>query len=79
MKGYWKRELETALRGNSPNAHDVAIIYSALGNKDQALAWLERSFKIRPDDPAHLRDPRFNPLRSDPRFQNLLRRMNFPK
>jgi Flp pilus assembly protein TadD len=78
MKGYWRRELETALRENNPNAHNVAIIYSALGNKNQALAWLEKSFKSRPDDAAHLRDPRFNPLRSDPRFQDLLRRMNFP-
>jgi TolB-like protein/DNA-binding winged helix-turn-helix (wHTH) protein/Flp pilus assembly protein TadD len=78
MKGFWKRELETALRKNSPNAHYVAIIYSALGNRDQAIAWLEKSFKVRPDDAAHLRDPRFDPLRSDPRFQDLLRRMNFP-
>jgi hypothetical protein len=79
MRGYWKAELEAALRENNPDAHKVAIIYAALGNKDQALAWMERSLKIRPAEPAWaVRDPRLKPLRSDPRFQDLLRRMNFP-
>jgi len=52
---------------------------SALGEKDQAMAWLEKAYEER--DSAMLQLRRVSPsdpLRSDPRFQDLLRRMNFP-
>jgi hypothetical protein len=54
-------------------------IYAALGDKNRALEWLEKSFQGREAFMAFLKvDPGFDPLRSDPRFADLLRRMHFP-
>jgi len=58
----------------------VAAIYAALGDKDRALEWLERDYEGRGGWMVWVNvDPVFDNLRSDPRFQALLRRMNFPK
>jgi TolB-like protein/DNA-binding winged helix-turn-helix (wHTH) protein/lipoprotein NlpI len=57
----------------------VAEVYVSLGDKDEAMQWLERGYKERDIWLALLKVwPRFDPMRSDPRFQDLLRRMNFP-
>lgn len=57
-----------------------AVIYSGLGDKDQAFDWLEKSYQRRGHNMVYLRVwPQFDNLRCDPRFQALLRRMNFPK
>jgi len=45
-----------------------------LGETDQAMIWLEKSYKER-FNPSLLMRPCFDPLRSDPRFQGLLRRI----
>jgi TolB-like protein/DNA-binding winged helix-turn-helix (wHTH) protein len=56
----------------------VAEVYIALGDKDEAMRWLEQGYKERDLWLALLKVwPRFDPLRSDPRFQDLLRRMKF--
>jgi TolB-like protein/DNA-binding winged helix-turn-helix (wHTH) protein/Tfp pilus assembly protein PilF len=56
-----------------------AWVYAALGEKDQAFAWLEKAYEEHSVVKAALKvDPGLEPLRSDPRFQDLLRRMNFP-
>jgi tetratricopeptide (TPR) repeat protein len=58
----------------------VAEVYIGLGDKDEAMRWLEQAYKERDIWLALLKVwPRFDPLRSDPRFQDLLRRMNFPQ
>ena len=56
-----------------------ALIYTALGDKDRAFALLDRSC----DERVHWllwlhRDPRWTPLRSDPRFEALGRRIGLP-
>jgi len=57
----------------------VAEVYVSLRDKDEAMRWLERGYKERDIWLALLKVwPRFDPMRSDPRFQDLLRRMNFP-
>jgi serine/threonine-protein kinase len=59
--------------------YGIAQVYTALGDFDQAFAWLEKAYEERPYELLYLKvDPRNDPLRSDPRFQDLLRRMNFP-
>ena len=56
----------------------MAIIYTGLGQKDQAFQWLEKSYEEHDSGPFSFIKvyPIFDPLRSDPRFQDLLRRMN---
>ncbi len=57
----------------------VSRIYAALGKKDDALGWLEIGYRERATNMIYLQiDPRLDDLRSDPRFQDLVRRMNFP-
>jgi TolB-like protein/Flp pilus assembly protein TadD len=59
--------------------YGIAQAYTALGDFDQAFAWLEKAYQDRWGQLAWLKvDPGDDPLRSDPRFQDLLRRMNFP-
>jgi len=54
----------------------VAKIYAALGDKEQALGWLERGFKECNPDFIELNvEPQFDHIRSDPRFTDLLRRV----
>jgi TolB-like protein/cytochrome c-type biogenesis protein CcmH/NrfG/predicted Ser/Thr protein kinase len=56
-----------------------AFAYAALGEKDQAFSYLEKAYENRDSELTRLQtNPRLDPLRSDPRFQDLLRRMNFP-
>jgi hypothetical protein len=62
-----------------PPADDIAMIQLALGNHEQAVAWMEKAFEQRSEILLDLKsDPDFDPLRSDPRFQALLHKMNFP-
>ncbi len=57
----------------------VAAIYAALGEKDEAFRLLENTFAERERWILLVRvDPRFASLRSDPRFQDLLRRIGLP-
>ncbi|OLD26035.1 MAG: hypothetical protein AUJ04_06700 [Acidobacteria bacterium 13_1_40CM_3_55_6] len=57
----------------------IALIYAALGDKDQAFTWLEKADKERDGTLARLKvDPRFDSLRSDPRFADLERRIVIP-
>jgi TolB-like protein/DNA-binding winged helix-turn-helix (wHTH) protein/Flp pilus assembly protein TadD len=55
------------------NAPEIAMVYVGLDEKDQAIAWLEKSYAER-FSPWVLMRPCFDPLRSDPRFQDLLHR-----
>lgn len=72
------KELEDKYAKREANGTDVAIVYAALGDDDQALAWLEKDFQTGSNvflayitnlTSLHER------LRSNPRYQNLLRRM----
>jgi TolB-like protein/Tfp pilus assembly protein PilF len=56
-----------------------ALVHAALGDKDRAFQLLEEAYQERASWLAYLRvEEMFDPLRSDPRFQDLLRRMNLP-
>jgi serine/threonine protein kinase/tetratricopeptide (TPR) repeat protein len=57
----------------------IAAIYGALGDKDQAFAWLEKAYEDRAGGLIYLKVlPMFDSLRSDPRFRGLAQRVGFP-
>jgi TolB-like protein/DNA-binding winged helix-turn-helix (wHTH) protein/Tfp pilus assembly protein PilF len=71
-------ELKNHSNGGYSDAAEVSMVYAALGDKDQAMHWLEIGYEQR-FNPGVLLRPGFDPLRSDPRFQNLVRRIGFPR
>jgi TolB-like protein/DNA-binding winged helix-turn-helix (wHTH) protein/Flp pilus assembly protein TadD len=61
----------------SPLIAEIAMIYTALGEKDHAISWLEKGYEAR-FNPGVLERPSFDALRSDPRFQDLVHRIGLP-
>jgi hypothetical protein len=58
----------------------LARLYVAFGELEQALASLERAYAMHDDQLEFLHvDPNLDPLRSDPRFQDLVRRVGLPQ
>ena len=57
----------------------MAILYVPLGDKEQAIASLEKAYQEHEGGLRYLKTgTSFDPLRSDPRFQDLLRRIGLP-
>lgn len=83
LKGFRLKALEFAKarwQKSHDNARTITYLYAALDQKDQAFAWLEKGYEQRALWLIWVEsDPTFEPLRSDPRFHDLLRRMNFPE
>jgi hypothetical protein len=56
--------------------NSIAVAYAGLGEEDQAFQWLERSLQDRAWDITYLKvDALLDSLRSDPRFNELVRRV----
>ncbi|PYU56168.1 MAG: hypothetical protein DMG55_25160 [Acidobacteria bacterium] len=73
-------ELTKASRQSYFPPYLFGAIHVALGENQLGLVWLEEAYTHRDPYMVHLkRDATFDPLRSDPRFQDLLRRMSFPQ
>ncbi|MGQ0760716.1 MAG: tetratricopeptide repeat protein [Acidobacteriota bacterium] len=69
------RELEKRYGNHAADGRDLAIVYSAF-DKDQAFAWLEKGFARRSPFLVFLRlEPLMEPLKSDPRWNALERRV----
>ena len=75
------RELQTRSKTDYVAPYMIGAIYAGLGNRDKAFEFLERAYKEKSPDVAYFlkADLRIDSLRSDPRFQDLLHRMNFPQ
>jgi TolB-like protein/DNA-binding winged helix-turn-helix (wHTH) protein/Tfp pilus assembly protein PilF len=71
-------DLKKGSSSGDPHTAEIAMIYAALGNHDQAMTWLEKSYEER-FNPGVLLRPGFDPLRSDPRFQDLVHRIGLPQ
>ncbi|HEX6124278.1 MAG TPA: tetratricopeptide repeat protein [Pyrinomonadaceae bacterium] len=57
----------------------IALVYNGLDDKENALVWLEKGLNARDPMMTFLKvEPKWNNLRSDPRFRDVLRRMGFP-
>jgi len=75
------RQAADALAARSNRAYSLAIatLYAYAGEKRKALDWLEIAYQEKMQDLVYLNVyPHWDPLRDDPRFQELIRRMNFP-
>ncbi len=73
------QELEVRSKQAYTPSYYVAWVYAGLDQDEDTLRWLEKAFEEKASLVVLLRlDPLFNRVRSDPRFQSLLRRMNFP-
>jgi TolB-like protein/DNA-binding winged helix-turn-helix (wHTH) protein/Flp pilus assembly protein TadD len=70
-------DLESQHPGNYSVDADIALIYVGLGDAEEAIRRLNKVFEAR-FKASILRRPAFDALRMDPRFQDLLRRMNLP-
>jgi TolB-like protein/Tfp pilus assembly protein PilF len=58
----------------------IALNYAAMGEKDQAFAWLEKAAAEKSAFIGYLKvDPHYDSLRSDPRYAALLKRMGLPQ
>jgi TolB-like protein/Tfp pilus assembly protein PilF len=69
-------KLQDYVQKDGVGTYEIAMVYAGLGDKDEAFAWLEKSYKVHDKGLTYLKlDPCLDPLRSDPRFQSLLHRM----
>ena len=82
-KGFWQASLEDYLRTAKSSYVPpvlVAGVYMRLGDKARALQWLEKGYQERDDLMIGLNvDPVFDASRSEPRFQDLVRRVALPE
>ncbi len=70
-------ELEARFAGEKPlGSSSQALTYAQLGDKEQALAWLQKAFDSHPRDLIYIAvDPSYDSIRDDPRFQSIARQV----
>jgi TolB-like protein/Tfp pilus assembly protein PilF len=72
-------QLEATSKERYTPAFSFAVVYAGLGEKDQAFAWLEKAYGERTSRLGYLKvEPLWDPLRPDPRFADLVRRIGLP-
>ncbi len=65
--------------GRGGLSFNIAEIYAGLGRKDEAFEWFEKAYQEHAGDMAMLKaHTTLEPLRSDPRFADLVRRVGLP-
>ncbi|HUK48281.1 MAG TPA: hypothetical protein VLW06_11840, partial [Terriglobales bacterium] len=66
-------------QGLAPSG-SIGILYGALGDKDEAFAWLNKACDERDPELTYIkvRGRRFEPVRNDPRFEQLVARVGLP-
>jgi len=75
-------QLRAQAEGSQAGGHSLAIaqVYAALGEKDQAFAWLQKDFQMRDGGLTLINVlPVLNSLHSDPRFEDLVHRIGLPQ
>jgi TolB-like protein/Flp pilus assembly protein TadD len=73
------KQLEAMSGPSLDQAHLIAKIYATLNEKEQALTWLERSLGTGTIGVFSRDDPVWDPIRNDPRFAVMVRRMGIPE
>jgi len=80
-RGYWQKRLDFAKEESKqrPMSLEIAHLHTRLGENEQAFAWLDKAYEEHDMWLSTLKaDPKWDSLRSDPRFQDLLRRVGIP-
>jgi tetratricopeptide (TPR) repeat protein len=72
------KDLEDRQSPQSSTDSSIALVYTGLGDLDQAMIWLNKAYQAR-FNPSILMRPAFDPFRSDGRFQDLLHRIGLPQ
>jgi tetratricopeptide (TPR) repeat protein len=73
-------QLEEHVRKNGVGRYEIALVYAGLGKKQEAFKWLEEAYNAHDVGLVYLKiDPCLDPLRSDPRFDDLLRRVGLAR
>jgi len=73
-------ELKDHIAKTGIGRYEIALIYAGLHDNDEAFQWLNQALKARDKGILYLKiDPCLDPLRADPRFDELLRSAGFPK
>jgi TolB-like protein/Tfp pilus assembly protein PilF len=69
-------QLERQISARKDLAYATALIYTGLGEKDQAFGWFDKAYECRSATLGAIKvDPKLDSLRSDPRFDELLKKM----
>ena len=72
-------ELKEMSHGRYVSSYGISTIHAGLGDKEGAFQWLNKAYDEQNTELTFLKaDPRLDPLRDDPRLQELIRRMRFP-
>src|SRR5580692_116218 len=85
--GGWKEALTKGIevrlaqrKAGYTSAYDIAVLYAGLGEKDEVFRWLTAAYEERDYQMESLRtDFRLDPVRSDPRFAELVRKVGLPQ
>ena len=82
-KGYWQKQLDLWTedrRQHYVDTYSAARFSARLGDKDQAMAWLQKGYDERVEGMVFLKvEPDFDDLQADPRFRDLVRRVGLPQ
>jgi len=69
-------ELKQAAREQFVSPYAIANVYCGLGEKDRAFAWLEKAYEVQDETLGFMRfDFPMDPLRSDPRYAAMMKRL----
>jgi TolB-like protein len=70
--------LDQDVRRDGIGRYEIALVYTGLGNKQEALKWLEEAYRVHDVGLVYLKvDPCLDPLRSEPEFNDLMHRVGF--
>ena len=76
----WLEGLKEVSKRGYVSGYNIAQIYAQLGEKTQALVWLDQAFNQRDSKLTYVKvEPAFDQLRTDPQFQQLVQRLGMPQ
>jgi tetratricopeptide (TPR) repeat protein len=71
------RKLKNLSQARLPN-YSIAVVYAGLADKEQTIFWLKKGYEERDEDMIYMKiEPVLDPIRPDPRFRDLIRRVGF--